>query len=71
MSLFNLGTTLSCILSFVGFLRFSEVNKFEISDIVSKETHMPIFIGQSKTDICQEGYLSKLKSCLCPLKLFR
>lgn len=59
MTLFDLGTTLLCILSFVGFLRFSEVNKFEISDIVSKETHMPIFLDKAKPTFIKKaiGYI--------------
>ena len=74
MHLLNLRTILICVLSFMGFLRFSEVINLRFSDIILKETHMSIFIEKSKTDIYREGYwlhLSKLQSVLCPLKLFR
>ena len=63
---------LLCVLSFMGFLRFSEVINLKNSDIILKETHMSIFIEKSKTDVCREGYwmhLSKLQSALRPIKL--
>ena len=63
-----------CVLSFMGFLRFSEVINLEVSNKILKETHMSIFIEKSKTDVYREGYwmhLSKLKSPLCPIKLFK
>ena len=65
---------LLCVLSFMGFLRFSEVINLQNSDIILKETHMSIFIEKSKTDIYREGYsmhLSKLQSALCLIKLFK
>ena len=37
------------VLSFMGFLRFSEVINLKNSDIILKETHMSIFIEKSKT----------------------
>ena len=65
---------LLCVLSFIRFLRFSEVINLKCSDITLKETHTSIFIGKSKTDVYREGYwmhLSKLQSAFCPMKLFR
>ena len=65
---------LLCVLSFMGFLRFSEVINLKYSDIILKETHMSIFIEKSKTDVYREGYwmhLSKLQSALRPIKLFK
>ena len=41
---------------------------------VLKETHTSTFIVKVNIDIYREGYwlhLSKLQSCLCPIKLFR
>ena len=64
MNLINLRTMLLCVLSFMGFLRFSEVINLKNSDIILKETHMSIFIEKSKTDVYREGYwmhLSKLQ----------
>ena len=65
---------LLCVLSFIGFLRFSEVIHLKCSDIILKETRMSFFIEKSRTDVYREGYwmdLSKLQSALCPIKLFR
>ena len=66
---------LLCVLSFMGFLRFSEVINLKNLDIILKETHMSIFFFEkSKIDVYREGYwmhLSKLQSALCPIKLFK
>ena len=73
MSLDNLRTTLICAFSFVGFLRFSEVINVRRIDVVTKNTHIVIFIEKSKTDAHQEEnqvYLSTLSSVLCPIRLF-
>ena len=62
---------LLCVLSFMGFLRFSEVINLKNSDIILKETHMSIFIEKSKTDVYRTSYwihLSKLQSAICPIK---
>ena len=64
---------LLCVLSFMGFLKFSEVINLKNSDIVLNKTHMSIFIEKSKTDVYREGswmHLSKLQSALCPIKLY-
>ena len=39
------------ILSFMGFLRFSELLNLKRSDFILQNTHMSIFIEKSKTDI--------------------
>ena len=65
---------LLCALSFMGFLRFSEVINLKNSDTMSEETHKSIFIEKSKTDVYREGYwmhLSKLQSALCLIKLLK
>ena len=72
-NLINLRTMLLCVLSFMGFLKFSEVINLKNSDIVLNKTHMSIFIEKSKTDVYREGswmHLSKLQSALCPIKLY-
>ena len=46
---------LLCVLSFMGFLRFSEVINLKNSDIILKKTHMSIFIEKNKADIYREG----------------
>ena len=65
---------LLCVLSFMRFLRFSEVINLKYLDIILKETHMSIFIEKSKNDVYQEGYwihLPRLQSTLSPIKLFK
>lgn len=65
----SLGTILLGFLSFMEFLRFSEVINLKCLDIILKETYISI-----KTDIYRERYwrhLLKLQSFLCPTKLFR
>ena len=74
MDLKDLRTTLICVFSFMGFLRYSEVSNLRMSDIVIHDSYMAIFIEKSKTDIYRNGnwlYLAKLKSKLCPMSLLR
>ena len=47
MELINLRTMLFCVLSFMEFLRLSEVINLKNSDITLKETHMSIFIEKA------------------------
>ena len=68
----NLRTMVICILSFMGFLRFSEVSKQRRSDFNIQQTPLALFIEQSKTDVYREGswvFLTKLNWDLCPNKL--
>ena len=74
MNLEDLRTTLICVFSFMGFLRYSEVSILRMSDIVIHDSNMAIFIEKRKTDIYRNGnwlYLAKLKSKLCPITLLR
>ena len=60
------------VLSFMGFLRFSEVSNLKRSDFILHNTHMSIFIEKGKTDIYRRGHwlhLAKLHSNFCPLDL--
>ena len=60
------------VLSFMGFLRFSEVSNLKRSDFILHNTHMSIFIEKGKTDIYRRGHwlhLAKLNSNFCPLDL--
>ena len=60
------------VLSFMGFLRFSEVWNLKRSDFILHNTHMSIFIEKGKTDIYRRGHwlhLAKLNSNFCPLDL--
>ena len=72
ISLSNLRTILICVLSFMGFLRFSEVIKLRRCDIIKNKTYLSIFIETSKTDVYREGslvHLTKLDMVLCPIEL--
>ena len=74
MNLKDIRTTLICIFSFMGFLRYSKVFNLRMSDIVFHDFYMAIFIEKSKTDIYGNGnllYLAKVKSKLCPITLLR
>ena len=55
ISLSNSRTILVCVLSFMGFLRCSEVVKLRHCDIIINKTFLSIFIEESKTDIYREG----------------
>ena len=47
---------LLCVLSVMGFLKFSEVINLKKLGIILKQTHISIFIEKSKTDVYREGY---------------
>ena len=68
----NLGTILICVLSFMGFLVFSEVGKLRCCDIIINKTFLSKSIEKSKTDVYREGswvYVTKLDMTLCPTEL--
>ena len=60
------------VLSFMGFLRFSELSNLKRSDFIIRNTHMSVFIEKSKTGIYKKGnwlHLARLNSISCPLDL--
>ena len=62
------------VLSYTGFLRYSEVSDLKASDIKWKKTHIELFIEKSKTDIYRDGHwllISKLNSPICPLRILK
>ena len=72
MNLINSRLMMILVLSFMGFLRFSDLSNLKRSDFILHNTHMPIFIEKSKTDIYTKGgwfHLEELNSNLCPLDL--
>ena len=72
MNLTNSRLMMILVLSFAGFLRFSELSNLKRSDFILHNTHMSIFIEKSKTDIYRKGHwlhLAKLNSNVCPLDL--
>ena len=74
VSLLELRNLCFIILSFVGFLRFSEVSALKKGNIEFCETHMTIFIERSKTDVYRDGnklYIAKTGSILCPVSILQ
>ena len=74
MNLTNLRLMMILVLSFMGFLRFSEVSNLKRSDFILHNTPLSIFIEKSKTDIYRKGHwphLEKLNSNSCPLELIK
>ena len=67
----NLRTKTIILLSFTGFLRYSECQNIKRSDIFLYRDHAKLFIEKSKTDVYREGhwiYLARLNSSFCPVK---
>ena len=61
-----------CILTYAGFLRFSEVSALKRDDIDIPDAYTRLYLEQSKTDIFRLGhwiYISKLNSVLCLVKI--
>ena len=72
MNLTNSRLMMILVLSFIGFLRFSELSNLKRSDFILHNIHMSIFTEKSKSDIYRKGHwlhLAKLNSNLCPLDL--
>ena len=70
----DLRTFAMMVLSYTGFLRYSEVSDLKASDIKWKKTHIELFIEKSKTDIYRDGHwllISKLNSPICPLRILK
>ena len=56
MNLTNSRLMMILVLSFMGFLRFSELSNLKRSDFILHNTHISIFIEKSKTDIYRKGH---------------
>ena len=72
MHLTNSRLMMILVLSFMDFLRFSELSNLKRSDFILHNTHMSIFIEKSKANIYRKGHwlhLAKLNSTLCQLDL--
>ena len=72
MNLTNSRLMMILVLSFIGFLRFSELSNLKRSDFILHNIHMSIFTEKSKSDIYRKGHwlhLAKLNSNLSPLDL--
>ena len=69
-SLKNIRMRVIMIISFAGFLRFSECQNLRRSDIKILNDYALIFIEKSKTDVYREGHwimIAKTNSDLCPV----
>ena len=74
INLKDLRTLAICVISYTGFLRFSEISNLRREDLEIHDDYMRIFLEQSKTDIYRSGhwiYISKIESVLCPVKLIK
>ena len=70
----DLRTFTVIMLSFVGFLRYSQVSELYRCDLDFQKIYGQIFIDKSKTRIYWDGHcscISKLGSNICPAKLAR
>ncbi|KAL5013264.1 hypothetical protein ScPMuIL_007534 [Solemya velum] len=79
-SIYDTSTDLLCVrdltmilLCFSGFLRFDEVSKFRCRDVRRFESHIQIFISNSKTDQYRQGneiLISEGSSIACPVRMY-
>lgn len=61
-----------CLLSYAGFLRFSELANLKRSNVTFLPTHVKLFLEQSKTDVYREGrdvVISKTGNNTCPVAM--
>ena len=69
--LLNLRKFTMLLVSFAGFVRFSELSQLTRGDVHFFRTHMSIFIDSSKTDVYRDGHellISRIHSPICPVK---
>ncbi|XP_076113718.1 integrase/recombinase xerD homolog [Mytilus galloprovincialis] len=61
-----------CLLSYAGFLRFSELANLKRSNVTFFPTHVKLFLEQSKADVYREGrdvVISKTGNNTCPVAM--
>ncbi|KAK3091197.1 hypothetical protein FSP39_017889 [Pinctada imbricata] len=71
-SLYDLRTTTMCLLSYAGFLRFSELSNLRMCDVNFFQTHVTLYIVKSKTDKYKAGStvcISKTGLSTCPVSM--
>ena len=71
-NLSNLRILTMCLLSYAGFLRFSELVNIKRSHIVFHDTHITLFIPKSKTDTLCKGnelVIAKTGKPTCPVSM--
>jgi len=73
-SLLDLRDVTMCVLSYCGFLRFSELVNLRAHDISFQDMYFKLFIEKSKTDIYRDGswlVIAKTNSLSCPYNLLK
>lgn len=63
-----------CLLSFSGFLRFSELANLKRNNIIFFDSHVKLHLEQSKTDIYREGkdvLISRTLNSTCPVNMLQ
>ena len=71
-SLKDLRIVCMCLLSFAGFLRFSELANLKRSNISFHSSHVKLVLEQSKTDVYREGrdvVIAKTGTLSCPVNM--
>ena len=71
-TLLNFRTFVMMVISYVGFLRYSEAADIRRCDIEFHDTFLKLFIEKSKTDVYRDGHwilIAKIESEICPVKL--
>ena len=71
-SLYDIRTCCMCLLSYAGFLRFSELVNLKKSDVQFNEKHMSLYISKSKTDKFREGstvLIARTNLPTCPVQM--
>ena len=61
-----------CLISFAGFLRFSELVNLKRTDIQFFDSHVSLFIEKSKTDVYRDGthvLISRTHNATCPVAM--
>ena len=71
-TLYDIRTCCMCLLSYAGFLRFSELVNLKKSDIEIYPTHVSLFLEKSKTDKLREGthvLIARTNTTTCPVSM--
>ena len=71
-SLSDIRVACMCLLSYAGFLRFSELSQLKRSNVTFMDNYMILYIEKSKTDIYREGsklHIARTYSKTCPVSL--
>lgn len=70
----NLRLACMCVLSYAGFLRYSELANLKMNNISFCSDHVKLFLEGSKTDVYREGkdvVISKTGNVTCPVDMLK